>query len=80
MPATRGEEAWRLATSIWDTSKVRQTCRVRETTRFRRFNAVSARSHALGLARVTSVHVVSAEVAAALPDYDSKEHQTGAEI
>ena len=49
-PATRREEAWSSATSTWDNNGVRQTCRVREKSFFRRVIAVSARSHALGLA------------------------------
>ena len=68
----------------WKSSELRQVCRVREKTRFRRANAVSARSHAPMFAREAAVHVVSDAVAAALPDHDSEaplcREQTGQPI
>ena len=64
------EEAWGLVTSAWNSREIRQTCSVRKKTRFRRVNAIPARSHALGLAGDVAIPVVSDAVAAALPDYD----------
>ena len=67
------EEAWAAGShGHGGIREVRQACCVREQTRFRRVNAVSARSRALGLAREGRVRVVSGVVAAKLPAHDSE--------